>query len=244
MLNQALAGRKEYHDRTCADMVRGRFPAPWHNLNINDMGDNILRKAADELKKAGCRVFAWQDDTYNRGWSKGDYTMLYYAFPDSPNIGYLSHGEYGMSVAYSRAYIPSCGSGSGCCVKEEATFDLETALDVLNGPLPRWCRSYGVYPSSTIILINGIIAIIITKNYLRRFDMEVKDWENLVLNTEVGSHCFVTLIDNNDISRGYAQIRRAEHFGYNICFTRLYGNKFYFEKIEEGRTQQYINRRK
>ena len=70
MLNQALAGRKEYHDRTCADMVRGRFPAPWHNLNINDMGDNILRKAADELKKAGCRVFAWQDDTYNRGWSK------------------------------------------------------------------------------------------------------------------------------------------------------------------------------
>ena len=50
MLNQALAGRKEYHDRTCADMVRGRFPAPWHNLNINDMGDNILRKAAEELK--------------------------------------------------------------------------------------------------------------------------------------------------------------------------------------------------
>lgn len=74
--------------------------------------------------------------------------------------------------------------------------------------------------------------------------MEVKDWENLVLNTEVGSHCFVTLIDNNDISRGYAQIRRAEYFGYNICFTRLYGNKFYFEKIKEGRTQQYINRRK
>jgi hypothetical protein len=65
--------------------------------------------------------------------------------------------------------------------------------------------------------------------------MEVKDWENLVLNTEVGSHCFVTLIDNNDISRGYAQIRRAEHFGYNICFTRLYGNKFYFEKIEDVR---------
>ena len=24
--------------------------------------------------------------------------------------------------------------------------------------------------------------------------MEVKDWENLVLNTEVGSHCFVTLM--------------------------------------------------
>lgn len=206
--------------------------------------DNILKRAAAELKEAGCRVFAWQDDTYNRGWSKGDYTMLYYAFPDSPNIGYLSHGEYGMSVAYSRAYIPSCGSGSGCCVKEEATFDLEAALDVLNGPLPRWCRSYGVYPKQYDNIDNGIIAIIITKNYLRRFDMEVKDWENLVLNTEVGSHCFVTLIDNNDISRGYAQIRRAEHFGYNICFTRLYGNKFYFEKIEEGRTQQYINRRK
>ena len=48
--------------------------------------------------------------------------------------------------------------------------------------------------------------------------MEVKDWENLVLNTEVGSHCFVTLIDNNDISRGYAQIRRAEHFGYNSSY--------------------------
>lgn len=108
--------------------------------------DNILKRAAAELKEAGCRVFAWQDDTYNRSWSKGDYIMLYYAFPDSPNIGYLSHGEYGMSVAYSRAYIPSCGSGSGCCVKEEATFDLEAALDVLNGPLPRWCRSYGVYP--------------------------------------------------------------------------------------------------
>lgn len=230
MLNQALAGRKEYHDRTCADMVRGRFPAPWHNLNVSSMEDNILKRAAAELKGAGCRVFAWQDDTYNRGWSKGDYTMLYYAFPDSPNIGYLSHGEYGMSVAYSRAYIPSCGSGSGCCVKEEATFDLETALDVLNGPLPRWCRSYGVYPKQYDNIDNGIIAIIITKNYLRRFDMEVKDWENLVLNTEVGSHCFVTLIDNNDISRGYAQIRRAEHFGYNICFTRLYGNKFYFEK--------------
>lgn len=92
--------------------------------------------------------------------------------------------------------------------------------------------------------MNGTITVVITKKYLRRFDMEVKDWENLVLNTEVGSHCFVTLIDNNDISRGYAQIRRAEHFGYNICFTRLYGNKFYFEKIKEGRTQQYINRRK
>ena len=102
----------------------------------------------------------------------------------------------------------------------------------------------GFIQSSTIILINGIIEIIITKNYLRRFDMEVKDWENLVLNTEVGSHCFVTLADDKDISRGYAQIRRAEHFGYNICFTRLYGNKFYFEKIEEGRAQQYINRRK
>lgn len=72
--------------------------------------------------------------------------MLYYAFPDSPNIGYLSRGEYGMSVAYSRAYIPSRGSGSGCCIKEEATFDLATALDALNGPLPRWCKAYGVYP--------------------------------------------------------------------------------------------------
>lgn len=206
--------------------------------------DNTLKRAAAELKEAGCRVFAWQDDTYNRSWSKGDYTMLYYAFPDSPNIGYLSRGEYGMSVAYSRAYIPSRGSGSGCCIKEEATFDLATALDALNGPLPRWCKAYGVYPKQYDNIDNGIIAIIITKNYLRRFDMEVKDWENLVLNTEVGSHCFVTLIDNNDISRGYAQIRRAEHFGYNICFTRLYGNKFYFEKIKEGRTQQYINRRK
>ncbi len=60
---------------------------------------------------------------------KGDYTMLYYAFPDSPNIGYLSHGEYGMSVAYSRAYIPSCGSGSRVlCQGEEATFDLEDGV--------------------------------------------------------------------------------------------------------------------
>ena len=159
--------------------------------------DNVLKRAAAELKEAGCRVFAWQDDTYNRSWSKGDYIMLYYAFPDSPNIGYLSHGEYGMSVAYSRAYIPSRGSGSGCHIKEEATFDLETSLDVLNGPLPSWCKAYGVYP----------------KQY-------------------------------KDISRGYAQIRRAEHYGHSICFTRLSGNKFYFEKIKEGRTQQYINRRK
>ena len=113
-------------------MIRGQFPAPWHNLNVSSMEDNILKRAAAELKEAGCRVFAWQDDTYNRGWSKGDYIMLYYAFPDSPNIGYLSHGEYGMSVAYSRAYIPSCGSGSGCGIKEKATFDLATALDVLN----------------------------------------------------------------------------------------------------------------
>ena len=127
-------------------MIRGQFPAPWHNLNVSSMEDDILKRAAAELKEAGCRVFAWQDDTYNRGWSKGDYIMLYYAFPDSPNIGYLSHGEYGMSVAYSRAYIPSRGSGSGCCIKEEATFDLATALDVLNEPLPRWCKSYGVYP--------------------------------------------------------------------------------------------------
>ena len=51
-----------------------------------------------------------------------------------------------MSVAYSRAYIPSRGSGSGCGIKEEATFDLATALDVLNEPLPKWCKSYGVYP--------------------------------------------------------------------------------------------------
>ena len=102
----------------------------------------------------------------------------------------------------------------------------------------------GFIQNNIRILIDGTIAIIITKKYLRKFDMEVKDWENLVLNTEVGSHCFVMLIDDKDISRGYAQIRRAEHFGYNICFTRLYGNKFYFEKIKEGRTQQYINRRK
>ncbi len=127
-------------------MIRGRFPAPWRNLNISSMEDNILKRAAAELKEAGCRVFAWQDDFYNRSWNKGDYTMLYYAFPDSPNIGYLSHGEYGMSVAYSRAYIPNRGSGSGCCVKEEATFDLATALDVLNEPLPMWCKSHGVYP--------------------------------------------------------------------------------------------------
>ena len=92
--------------------------------------------------------------------------------------------------------------------------------------------------------MDGTITIIITKNYLRKFDMEVKDWESLVLNTEVGMLCFVTLADDKDIRRGYAQIRRAEHFVYNICFTRLYGNKFYFEKIKEGRTQQYINRRK
>lgn len=107
-------------------MIRGQFPAPWHNLNVSSMEDNILKRAAAELKEAGCRVFAWHDDTYNRGWSKGDYI-----------------GEYGMSVAYSRAYIPSRGSGSGCGIKEKATFDLATALDVLNEPLPRWCKSYG-----------------------------------------------------------------------------------------------------
>jgi hypothetical protein len=44
--------------------------------------DNVLKRAAAELKEAGCRVFAWQDDIYNRSWSKGDYIMLYYAFPD------------------------------------------------------------------------------------------------------------------------------------------------------------------
>lgn len=108
--------------------------------------DNVLKRAAAELKEAGCRVFAWQDDFYNRSWNKGDYTMLYYAFPNSPNIGSLSRGEYGMSVIYNRVYIPSRGSGSGCRIKEEATFDLATALDVLNGPLPRWCKAYGVYP--------------------------------------------------------------------------------------------------
>lgn len=43
------------------------------------MEDNILKRAAAELKEAGCRVFAWQDDFYNRSWNKGDYTMLYYA---------------------------------------------------------------------------------------------------------------------------------------------------------------------
>lgn len=32
--------------------------------------------------------------------------------------------------------------------------------------------------------MDGTITIIITKNYLRKFDMEVKDWESLVLNTE------------------------------------------------------------
>lgn len=31
-------------------------------------------------------------------------------------------------------------------IKEEATFDLATTLDVLNGPLPSWCKAYGVYP--------------------------------------------------------------------------------------------------
>lgn len=51
-----------------------------------------------------------------------------------------------MNVAYSRAYIPSRGSGTGCHIKEEATFDLATALDTLNGALPSWCKAYGVYP--------------------------------------------------------------------------------------------------
>ena len=63
--------------------------------------DNVLKRAAAELKEAGCRVFAWQDDTYNRGWSKGDYIMLYYAFPDSlwKWIGVLCQGG---------SYVRSC----------------------------------------------------------------------------------------------------------------------------------------
>ena len=51
-----------------------------------------------------------------------------------------------MSVAYSRAYIPSCGSGSRVLCQEEATFDLEDSVRRAERPLPRWCRSYGVYP--------------------------------------------------------------------------------------------------
>lgn len=39
-------------------MIRGQFPAPWHNLNVSSMEDNILKRAAAELKEAGCRVFA------------------------------------------------------------------------------------------------------------------------------------------------------------------------------------------
>lgn len=127
-------------------MIRGRFPAPWHNLNVSSMEDNILKRAAAELKEAGCRVFAWQDDTYNRSWSKGDYTMLYYAFPNQSNIGSLSHGEYGMGVRYSRAYVPTRGCGSGCHIADEGTFELAMALDVLNRSLPSWCKAYGVYP--------------------------------------------------------------------------------------------------
>lgn len=69
--------------------------------------------------------------------------------------------------------------------------------------------------------------------------MEVKDWESLVLNTEVGMHCFVTLADDKDISRGYAQIRRAEHFGYNICFTRLYGISFILKNKRRSYTTIY-----
>lgn len=37
-------------------MIRGQFPAPWHNLNVSSMEDNILKRAAAELKEAGCRV--------------------------------------------------------------------------------------------------------------------------------------------------------------------------------------------
>ena len=33
-------------------MIRGRFPAPWHNLNVSSMEDNILKRAAAELKEA------------------------------------------------------------------------------------------------------------------------------------------------------------------------------------------------
>lgn len=74
--------------------------------------------------------------------------------------------------------------------------------------------------------------------------MDIKDWENLIVYSEVKSYAFVTLIDDKDVVRAYGQVRRAERFGYKICFTRLYGYKFYFEKLEEGHTEQYKNRRK
>ncbi len=51
---------------------------------------------------------------------------------------------------------------------------LRTALDVLNGPLPRWCRSYGVYPKQYDNIDKWYNSDNHNKNYLRRFDMEVK----------------------------------------------------------------------
>lgn len=100
--------------------------------------DKTFKKAAEELKAAGFRVFVWQDDYYQRSWNKGDYTMVYYAMPGSSGIGYLSHGDCGMGVNYGRAYIPSRLNGSGCRMLEESTFDIDTAKAIVKADLPSW----------------------------------------------------------------------------------------------------------
>lgn len=74
--------------------------------------------------------------------------------------------------------------------------------------------------------------------------MTLEDWENLIVKSEEGAYAFLTIKDKNDLARAYAQVRKAEGFKYKICFTRLHGDKFYFEKLQEGRTELYINRRK
>lgn len=74
--------------------------------------------------------------------------------------------------------------------------------------------------------------------------MEIKDWEALIVGSEVGAHSLIILENQTEITRAYSQVRRASHFGYKLCFSRLHGNKFYFEKIEDGRVEQYMNRRR
>lgn len=74
--------------------------------------------------------------------------------------------------------------------------------------------------------------------------MEIKDWEILIAHSQEGMWSFVTLADKTSVIRAYTQVRRALNFGYELCFTRLYGDKFYFEKIKDGNTSLYLNRRK
>lgn len=72
--------------------------------------------------------------------------------------------------------------------------------------------------------------------------MNSKEIKTLISYIGVGKDIRLTIKDNNELSRFRNAIRGAQIAGYRICFSKLYDNVYYFEKLEEGHPEKLKRR--